>query len=109
MGALCTHEHLSASHSLRRGGTSDETALLVAEFALLDEGLAVLRVAIDGGQAAMIGEQELDHLASEIPDMRSRLGIRCEACLICPENLGTGLPVWGEGAEILCTSSSNRT
>ena len=62
--------------SLRRAGTSDETALLAAEFALLDEGLAALRAAIDRGQAALIGEQELDHLASEIPDMRSRLGIR---------------------------------
>ena len=65
--------------SLRRAGTSDETALLAAEFALLDEGLAALRVAIDRGQAALIGEQELDHLASEIPDMRSRLGIRWAA------------------------------
>ena len=62
--------------SLRRAGTSNETALLAAEFALLDEGLAALRAAIDRGQAALIGEQELDHLAAEIPDMRSRLGIR---------------------------------
>jgi len=75
------HECKRVLCSLRRAGTSDETALLAAEFALLDEGLAALRVAIDRGQAALIGEQELDHLAMEIPDMRSRLGIRFAAYL----------------------------
>ena len=79
--------------SLRRAGTSDETALLAAEFALLDEGLAALRAAIDRGQAALIGEAELDHLVSEIPDMRARLGIR-SAPLAFPASGSKCLLVW---------------
>ena len=58
-----------------RQGTSDEVALLVAEFGLLDQQLASLGAAVQQDQAILITEEELIPVASEIPDMRSRLGI----------------------------------
>ena len=61
------------SHSLQ--GTSDEVALLVAEFALLDGPIAALAEDVDKGEAGAINEDELARLAVEIPDLRMRLGI----------------------------------
>ena len=61
------------SHSLQ--GTSDEVALLVAEFALLDGPIATLAEDVDKGEAGRINEDELARLAVEIPDLRMRLGI----------------------------------
>ena len=58
-----------------RQGTSDEVALLVAEFGLLDQQLASLGAAVQQDQAMLITQEELIPVASEIPDMRSRLGI----------------------------------
>ena len=58
-----------------RQGSSDEVALLVAEFGLLDQQLAHLAAAIEQNHAILITEEELIPVASEIPDMRSRLGI----------------------------------
>ena len=58
-----------------RQGTSDEVALLVAEFGLLDQQLANLGAAVQQDHAMLITEEELIPVASEIPDMRSRLGI----------------------------------
>ncbi len=58
-----------------RQGSSDEVALLVAEFGLLDQQLASLAAAIEESHAILITEDELIPVASEIPDMRSRLGI----------------------------------
>ncbi len=58
-----------------RQGSSDEVALLVAEFGLLDQQLATLAAAIEQSQATLITEEEIIPVASEIPDMRSRLGI----------------------------------
>lgn len=62
-------------HLYCRQGTSDEVALLVAEFGLLDQQLASLGAAVQQDQAMLISEEELIPVASEIPDMRSRLGI----------------------------------
>ncbi len=56
-------------------GTSDEVALLVAEFALLDGPIATLAEDVDKGEAGRINEDELARLAVEIPDLRMRLGI----------------------------------
>ena len=66
---LCKH----LVHSLQ--GTSDEVALLVAEFALLDGPIAALAEDVDKGEAGRINEDELARLAVEIPDLRMRLGI----------------------------------
>ena len=60
---------------VHRQGSSDEVALLVAEFGLLDQQLASLAAAIEESHAILITEDELVPVASEIPDMRSRLGI----------------------------------
>lgn len=76
-GPDCAME-VSVRHSLVcacRQGTSDEVALLVAEFGLLDQQLASLGAAVQQDQAILITEEELIPVASEIPDMRSRLGI----------------------------------
>ena len=58
-----------------RQGSSDEVALLVAEFELLDSQLANLCMAVDSQEAILINEDDLESVAIEIPDMRSRLGI----------------------------------
>ncbi|KAL3132082.1 hypothetical protein ABBQ32_008692 [Trebouxia sp. C0010 RCD-2024] len=64
-----------AGYLLLRQGSSDEVALLVAEFGLLDQQLANLAAAIEQSQAILITEDELIPVASEIPDMLTRLGI----------------------------------
>lgn len=58
-------------------GTSDEVALLVAEFALLDGPIAALAEDVEKGEAGRINEDDLARLAVEIPDLRMRLGIGC--------------------------------
>ena len=64
-------------------GTSDEVALLAAEFALLDTPLAGLADAISRGNVALWAvEDELDRLAADVPDLRLRLGISCVPQLI---------------------------
>lgn len=63
-----------------RMGTSDEVALLVAEYELLAEEIQELLPAADvtkdaGWAAAVARDDALARLAQEIPDMRIRLGI----------------------------------
>ena len=58
-----------------RTGSSDEVALLIAEFGLLESQLGVLLEAIDAGHTALLDDDNLAHLAVDIPDLRSRLGI----------------------------------
>ncbi len=53
-----------------------QVALLVAEFAALDLELAAITDGVARGEAGLLDEDELDHLATDIPDMRTRLGIR---------------------------------
>lgn len=50
----------------------------MVEFADFDAGLAVLADGVARGDAGLLNEDELDRLATEIPDMRTRLGIRYE-------------------------------
>ncbi|KAK9908964.1 hypothetical protein WJX75_005261 [Coccomyxa subellipsoidea] len=63
------------SFLLSRQGTSDEVALLVAEFALLDTPIAAMGSAVEAGNALAVDEADLRRLAVEIPDLRTRLGI----------------------------------
>ena len=71
---LCSKEnHASPPHC--RQGSSDEVALLAAEFGLLDQQLAVLVSAVEAAQPLLIAEEDLILVASEIPDLRGRLGI----------------------------------
>lgn len=58
-----------------RTGSSDEVALLIAEFGLLDNELASLMEAVDNGQAVRLDDSDLARLAVDIPDLRNRLGI----------------------------------
>ncbi len=50
-------------------GTSDEVALLVAEFALLDGPISAFAEVVEKGEAGRINEEELARLAVEIPDL----------------------------------------
>jgi hypothetical protein len=59
-----------------------QVELLVVEFADFDASLAVLADAVARGEAGLLNEDELDRLAVEIPDMRTRLGIRCAPILL---------------------------
>ncbi|GAB4813221.1 hypothetical protein N2152v2_000267 [Parachlorella kessleri] len=61
--------------ALSRRGSSDELALLVAEFSQLDGQLGALTGLVEQGEALFIDDQEMARLATDIPDMRSRLGI----------------------------------
>ncbi len=69
---------------------SEELALLVAEFALLDEQLALLAAAVaaapDAGPAR---DDALEKLAVDIPDMRIRAGIPCAPV---PSSLSVSCP-----------------
>lgn len=58
-----------------RTGSSDEVALLIAEFGLLDGELASLLEAVREGHAARLDDDNLARLAVDIPDLRNRLGI----------------------------------
>ena len=61
--------------SFPRTGSSDEVALLIAEFGLLDREQAALLDAISAGRAALLDDDDLGHLAIDVPDLRNRLGI----------------------------------
>ena len=52
-------------------------ALLIAEFGLLESQLGMLLEAIEAGHTALLDDDNLAHLAVDIPDLRSRLGIGC--------------------------------
>jgi hypothetical protein len=58
-----------------RTGSSDEVALLIAEFGLLDRQQTALLEAVAEGRAALMDDDDLDRLAVDIPDLRTRLGI----------------------------------
>ncbi len=71
---LCA-EHSEEWEPVLAQGTSDEVALLVAEFALLDGPISAFAEVVEKGEAGRINEDELARLAVEIPDLRMRLGI----------------------------------
>jgi hypothetical protein len=61
--------------ALARRGSSDEVALLVAEFGQLDGALAGLAAEVEVGEALFMDDGALAALATEIPDLRARLGL----------------------------------
>ncbi|PRW56758.1 LETM1 and EF-hand domain-containing anon- mitochondrial [Chlorella sorokiniana] len=61
--------------ALSRRGSSEEVALLAAEFRQLDEQLVAMAAAVDTNDALFIDDAELAKLATDIPDLRIRLGI----------------------------------
>lgn len=97
-----------------RQGSSDEVALLIAEFGLLDQQLATLATAVEQSQAILITEDELIPVASEIPDMLTRLGIAyapsavlCTIdwrvlCSFCSALLSVGEKVYRNDAWMTC-------
>ena len=60
----------------------------MAEFAPMDMELAAMSDAVSRSEAGLINEDELDRLATEIPDMRTRLGIRCAHVARQPAGVG---------------------
>jgi hypothetical protein len=71
-----------------REGSTNELALLVAEFTLLEEQLSVLASAVGLASEVFLGEDILEKLAVDVPDLRVRAGGR--------RALGWGGPVAGE-------------
>ena len=65
---------------LLRSGSSDEVALLIAEFGLLDGQLSSLVELVEEGHPALIPEEQLSRLATDVPDLRARLGIGYVFC-----------------------------
>lgn len=61
--------------ALSRRGSTDEIALLCAEFKGLATSLAVLAAASEPEEILFIDDAELAALATEIPDLRIRLGL----------------------------------
>jgi hypothetical protein len=61
--------------ALSRRGSTDEIALLVAEFKQLDTELADLATEVEAGSSLFIEDAELAALATEVPDLRLRLGV----------------------------------
>ena len=49
----------------------------MADFGLLDTRLAAMRDSVDAGEAEFIDADDLAAMASDVPDLCSRLGIGC--------------------------------
>lgn len=54
---------------------ADELELLVAEFGVMDASLRKLVSAVDRGASELISDEDLTELATDIPDLKARLGI----------------------------------
>ena len=54
---------------------SDDVELLVAEFGAMDASLRKLVSAVDAGEGDLISDEDLTTLATDIPDLKSRLGV----------------------------------
>ena len=63
-----------------RQGSSDELALLVADFGLLDGQLAQMCDATESGSTSPVEGDVVARLAVEGPDLRARLGIGLDPC-----------------------------
>lgn len=61
--------------ALSRRGSTDEVALLAAEFRQLDTDLSDLAAEVEAGGALVLDDGVLAGLATEIPDLRIRLGV----------------------------------
>jgi hypothetical protein len=115
-GRLPCHRAPAVRRSVRRPraappqGSSDEIALLAAEFALLDAPLTGLAAAVGRGEARLIGEDELTRLAADVPDLRARLGLQCApppAARAAP-GVSAGLhPCAAVGGRIFCEQQAS--
>jgi len=65
----------SVALALSRRGSTDEVALLAAEFRQLDAELAAMASEVEAGGALYIDDADIAALATEIPDLRLRLGV----------------------------------
>ncbi len=65
----------SVALALSRRGSTDEVALLAAEFRQLDAELAAMASEVEAGGALYIDDGDIAALATEIPDLRLRLGV----------------------------------
>ena len=68
---LCKEQTSDRALRFCRTGSSDEVALLIAEFGLLDREQAALLDAISSGRAALLDDDDLGHLAIDVPDLRN--------------------------------------
>ena len=75
--------------SLDATDRSDEVELLVEEFGAMDASLRKLVSTVDRGASELISDEDLTELATDIPDLKSRLGIADEGMgTLSPEVLG---------------------
>lgn len=65
----------SVALALSRRGSTDEVALLAAEFRQLDAELAAMASEVESGGSLYIDDGDIAALATEIPDLRLRLGV----------------------------------
>lgn len=63
------------SLALSRRGSTDEIALLTAEYKQLATSLSSMVISVEASEALYIDDGELAALATEIPDLRIRLGL----------------------------------
>lgn len=68
-------EEAAEAPSLDAPDRSDEVELLVAEFGAMDSSLRKLVSMVDRGAPELINDDVLTELATDIPDLKSRLGI----------------------------------
>lgn len=68
-------EEAAEAPSLDAPDRSDEVELLVAEFGAMDRSLRKLVSLVDRGASERINDEDLTVLATDIPDLKSRLGI----------------------------------
>ena len=82
-------EEAAEAPSLDAPGRSDEVELLAAEFGAMDRSLSKLVSAVDRGAAEFISDEDLTVLATDIPDLKSRLGIADDGLTsLSPEVIG---------------------
>jgi LETM1-like protein len=74
-GASTSSTFSSVALALSRRGSTDEVALLAAEFRQLDAELAAMASEVEAGGALYIDDGDIAALATEIPDLRLRLGV----------------------------------
>ena len=68
-------EEACEAPSLETPDRADEVELLAAEFSAMDAGLRKLAWMVDTGDSASIEDDDLTELATDIPDLKSRLGL----------------------------------
>ena len=68
-------EEACEAPSLETPDRADEVELLAAEFGAMDAGLRKLAWMVDTGDSASIEDDDLTELATDIPDLKSRLGL----------------------------------